>query len=386
LVGEVVAAIERPGGRTAAACGSLVAAALALPGATSAQLGPGPGLVSFKWLDYSDRQPGFDRIRVQSPSLFVNYPVSEHWGVEAGYTADSVSGASPRWHTSIASASPMREYRHGGNVRVTRYTGRAAYSVGAAVSDENDFDSRAVSLQGVWNSDDNNRSWNAAVAYTRDRITSVNDPLLDQARRTVDVNVGVTQALSRTDIVQVELTYSRGRGYYSDPYKFIDIRPESRDQTALLLRWNHYFDGSDVVLRTSWRGYRDTFGIRSQTLIFESAVDVTERFAVVPGVRLYSQSAADFYYDPIYSYLGAPYPPGWLEAPPAYLSPDQRLAAFGAVSLAVKFIFRIDDLWTADLRVEAYEQRTTWRIGGPGSPDLAPLTATFVQVGIARQF
>ncbi len=65
-----MAATERTGAR-AAACGSLVAAALALPGASCAQLGPGPGLVSFKWLDYSDRQPGFDRVGVQSPSVYV---------------------------------------------------------------------------------------------------------------------------------------------------------------------------------------------------------------------------------------------------------------------------------------------------------------------------
>jgi len=381
-----VAATERPAGRTAAACGSLVAAALALPGAASAQLGPGPGQVSFKWLDYSDRQPGFDRIRVRSPSVLVALPVSERWGVEAGYTADSVSGASPRWHTSVSSASQMSDHRRAGDVRVTRYSDRAAYSLGMAASDENDFDSRAVSLQATWNSDDNNRSWDAAAAFTIDRVGSVNDPLLDESRRTFAVTAGLTQALSRTDLVQVGLTWSRGRGYYSDPYKFIDIRPESRDQTILVLRWNHHFDSTGVTLRTNWRGYRDTFGIRSQTLTFEPAFEVSERFTVMPSLRLYTQSAADFYYDPVYSYVGAPYPPGWFEAPPAYLSPDQRLAAFGAVAVGIKFIARIDELWTIDFRIEGYEQRTSWHVGGSGSPGLEPLAATFLQVGISRRF
>ena len=384
--GAAVAATERPGGRAAAACGSLVAAALALPGAACAQMAPGPGLVSFKWLDYNDRQPGFDRISVRSPSVLVALPIGERWGVDAGYTADSVSGASPRWHTSISSASRMSDQRRAGDVKVTRYGDRHAISVGVAVSGENDFDSRALSLHGVWNSDDNNRSWDAAIAYTTDRIGSVNDPTLDEHRRTFEVTAGVTQALSRTDIVQFGLTYASGSGYYSDPYKQIDIRPDSREQTIAVLRWNHHFEATDISLRASWRGYRDSFGIRSHTLTLEPAFAVSEQFTIVPSLRLYTQSAADFYYDPVYSFVGAPYPPGWFEAPPDYLSPDQRLAAFGAITVGVKFIARIGELWTADLRIEGYEQRSSWRVGGAGSPGLEPLSATFVQLGISRRF
>jgi hypothetical protein len=379
-----VAATERPS--RAAACGPLVAAALALPGVCPAQPAPGEGVVSVKWLDYSDRQPGFDRIGVRSPSVYVAAPIGSRWGLEAGYTADSVSGASPRWHTSVSSASRMSDYRRAGDVKLTRYGDRAAYGIGFAASGENDFDSRAVSLQATWNSDDNNRSWDAAVAFTRDRIGSVDDPDLDESRRTLAVTASVTQAISRTDIVQFGLTYSRGRGYYSDPYKVVDVRPEQRDIAVAMLRWNHYFEPAGVALRASWRGYRDSFGIRSQTLTIEPAIEVSERVTVVPTLRLYTQSAADFYYDPVYSYIGAPYPPGWLENPPQYLSPDQRLSAFGAVTVGVKVVARIGELWTADLRVEGYEQRGSWRLGGDGSPGLAPLSATFVQVGIARQF
>jgi len=383
--GAGVAATERSGAH-AAACGSLVAAALALPGVSGAELAPGPGLVSFKWLEYSDRQPGFGRVGVKSPSVYVAMPFGERWGVEASYTADSVSGASPRWHSAVSSASQFTDHRRAGDVKVTRYTDRAAFALGMAASVENDFESRAVSLQGVWNSDDNNRSWDAAVAYTQDRIGSVNDPVLDARRRTLAVTAGVTQALSRADLVQAGLTYSRGRGHYSDPYKSIDIRPESRDQTALLLRWNHHIEGRDVTLRTSWRGYRDTFGIRSHTVTLEPAFEVSERFTIVPALRLYTQSAAGFYYDPVYSYRGAPAPPGWLEAPPRHLSPDQRLAAFGAVTLGLKLIAGFGEGWSADLRVEGYEQRSSWRIGGEGSPGLEPLSATIIQVGLSKRF
>jgi hypothetical protein len=43
-------------------------------------------------------------------------------------------------------------------------------------------------------------------------------------------------------------------------------------------------------------------------------------------------------------------------------------------------------VWTVDLKFERYEQRGTWRIGGAGSPGLAPFSARFVQWGLARTF
>ena len=39
---------------------------------------------------------------------------------------------------------------------------------------------------------------------------------------------GVTQALSAESVVQSNITYSNGHGYYSDPYKTLDTRPTHR--------------------------------------------------------------------------------------------------------------------------------------------------------------
>ena len=74
--------------------GSVVCAALALPGVAAAQGEPGVGLVAFKWLSYQDWQPGLKRIGVQSPSLLVHLPLGERWGAQSSLTTDSVSGAS----------------------------------------------------------------------------------------------------------------------------------------------------------------------------------------------------------------------------------------------------------------------------------------------------
>ena len=60
---------------------SLMSAAMALqllaaPDVALADSAPERGLVAFKYLDYLDSQPGFDRIRVKAPSLLVMKPLS----------------------------------------------------------------------------------------------------------------------------------------------------------------------------------------------------------------------------------------------------------------------------------------------------------------------
>lgn len=359
-----------------------------LPGTAAAQSepGPGPASVGFKWLSYQDRQPGLERIRVTSPSLLARVPIGERFGLVASATIDNVSGASPRWHSAVSGASRMQDRRKAGDVKVTRYDDRHSVALGIASSEEDDFVSRAVSLEGRWASDDNSRSWSAGVALTKDRIGSSDDFTLDERRRTVEATAGITQVLSRTDIVQFGLTLAEGSGFYDDPYKRIDQRPDRRRQRIATLRWNHHLEPVNLTLRSNYRAYRDSFGVRSHTLLLEPVFTAGERFTIAPSLRLYSQSAARFYYDPVYSFVGEPFPPGYFESPPRFLSPDQRLSAFGAVTLAIKLQARIGEAWTADVKIEHYEQRSDWRIGGPGSPGLARFTARFVQWGLARKF
>jgi hypothetical protein len=381
-------AVPSDGARARGGWGSVVAAALALPGAAAAQLepGPGPAMLSVKVLDYRDWQPDLERVQVRSPSLLLRLPLGERWGLEAGVTADSVSGASPRWHTAVSGASRFEDERRAGDVKVTRYDERSSWSLGLAASDENDFRSRALSATAQWASDDNNRSWSLGFGFTRDRIGSADDPTLAEQRRTVELAAGVTQALSRADLVQAQLTLARGEGYYDDPYKRPDQRPDERRQTILALRWNHHFEDAEVTLRSSYRHYRDSFGIRSHTLQLEPVFTPIPGVALLPSLRLYTQRAASFYFDPLYSYIGEPYPPGYGEGLPRAWSADQRLSGFGAVTLGFKLVLELGDGWSTDLRIDRYEQRGDWRIGGPGSPGLAPFSARFAQWGLTRWF
>ena len=373
---------------SATSWGPLVALALSLPGLASAQAEPAPveGLVGLKWLEYRDAQPGLQRIHVQSPSALVRTPAVGGVSAEVQATVDRVSGASPRYHAAISGASRMSDERRAGEVKVTRHLDGQSWSLGLASSSENDFQSRAASLRAAWWTPDQNRGWNVALGLTRDRISSSDDPGLQARRRTVEAAAQFIQAVSRQDLVSATLTHASGHGYYGDPYKRPDVRPNTRHQSALGLRWNHHLEGPDITLRMAYRHYRDSFGVRSHTLEFEPVFTPRPGVWLAPSLRHYSQRAAWFYFDPVYSYLGAPYPPGYLTAASAPMSADHRLSGFGAWTVGLKVGWNPLPGWSTDLKLERYEQRGSWRLGGPGSPGLATLQATFWQWGLSRRF
>jgi hypothetical protein len=369
---------------------SLLAAALLLPGVQAlADEPPAGGSISLRYLDYADRQPGLDRIHAHSPSIAVTAPVASDWSIEGTLTADDVSGASPRYHTAISGASHMHDERKAGDVAATRYFRRGTLTAGAAYSTEHDYVSRALSLNGTVSSEDNNTTWAFGLAGSRDSINPVNHLVVDEHKRTLSVLAGVTRVLTPNDIGQLTLTRTNGSGYYNDPYKLFDNRPRSRRENTVLLRWNHYVDATGGTTRLGYRYFSDSYRIRAHTLSAEYVQPLGGGWSLVPELRLYSQSAAYFYYDPVYdAALGAPFPPGFANGadPNRLTSPDQRLSGFGAVTAGLKVVREIDKLWTVDVKVEAYEQRGNWRLFHDGSPGLAPLHARMLQVGLTRRW
>lgn len=365
--------------RRAASSGALFAAALALPGVVAAQAAPDEGVIALKYLDYRDWQPGAERMTVRSPALYVRKPVSESLVVEGSLVYDSMSGASPLNHNTLSGASGtgITEYRTAGDVKVTKYFGNQAVGVGAAVSSERDYLSRAASVDVRFFSEDRNRTWAFGIAGADDRIDSVNGVAQGETRHTLEFLVGITQVLSAGDIVQTNLTYSTGHGYYSDPYKLLDTRPDRRHTLAWLTRYNHHFPQLDATLKVAYRYLHDSFGTDAHTVELAWVQPLPRGITLTPSLRYTTQSAADFYFDP-------PFPRGFERG--AFYTADTRLSAFGAFTPGAKVGYDIGGGWSADLKVEFYRQRSSWHLGGSGSPGLEPFSARWVQLGIAKTF
>lgn len=368
---------------------AILSAAMALPGlipSAHADSAPESGIISLRYLSYRDKQPGLDRITVSAPSLYILFPVGREWAFSGSRVMDSVSGASSRYHSSISGASRMHDTRQANDFNATRYFERATLSIGTANSTEHDYKSEAVNVTGTVSSEDNNTTWTLGFGNTNDSINPVNNIVVNEKKHTRDYLLGLSQVLTPNDIVQASMTYANGHGYFNDPYKMIDNRPRDRSQSAILAKWNHYLEG-DSVLQSSCRYYWDNYGIRGDTLALNWVKPLSNGVIVTPSVRYHTQSAANFYYDPVYDpLLGAPFPLGFLSNPTGFYSPDQRLSAFGAITAGFKISKSMAGGWEADMRADYYQQQSGWRWFAKGSPGLEKLTAIILQLGLSKKF
>jgi hypothetical protein len=367
---------------------ALLLAALALPGLQAhAESRPDTSRISVDYLHYQDWQPALERVGVRSPALHLLLPIAGDWSLEAGLVSDHVSGASPRYHTAVSGASHMADQRLGSDLRLTRYLGNASVSAGTAYSGENDYHSRAYSLAASVATEDHNSSASIAFGVSNDRIDPVNLAVLNERRHSTEWLLGVEQVMSERDIVKLDLTHSRGRGYFSDPYKYVDNRPRERDQNSVQLRWNHHAERDDGVLRLSYRYYRDSYRIDAHTLGADYERPLAGGWSLTPSLRLYTQGAADFYFDPVYDRVfGKPFPPGYRFGSDELTSADQRLAAFGAITVGLRVEKQFDQGWAVHAKLERYRQQSNWRQFGDGSPGLARFDARIWQMGLSKQW
>jgi len=340
---------------------------------------PDAGFVQFKYLDYRDWQPGARRMRVSNPGFYVMSPFAGSWLVEGAIVYDGMSGASPTWHDTLSGASGegVHDYRTAGDVKVTKYFERFSVGVGGAYSHERDYISRGgtVDLR-VWTAD-KNRTFTFSYAGAADRINAPDGAAEHERKYVNDLLVGVTQPLSETAILQSNLTYTRGHGYYSDPYKPADTRPDSRQVLAWLTRLNQHFPDGGGTLQVAYRYIDDSWDANSHMVEAAWMQPLPQGFSVRPNLRYYTQRAAYFYFDPSFPQgfvLGQPY------------TADTRPSAFGAFALGILLAGDFGGGWSGDLKVEFYRQKRGWRAGGDGSPDIAPLSARWIQVGVGKTF
>ena len=362
---------------------ALIAAALALPGILPshalAQTAPDEGVVAMRYLDYRDWQPGARRMTVRNPSLYALVPFGSSLAVEGSLIYDAMSGASPLYHDTLSGASGLgvTDYRTAGDARLTKYIDGNALAFGVAGSYERDYKSRAASFEWRRASADRNTTLAVGVAATGDSIDSANGVARNKHRETYDLLLGITQVLSSDALVESSVTWSDGRGYYSDPYKLLDTRPDQRRIFAWLTRYNRYLPHPDATLRVAYRYLDDSFGGRSHTVEASWVQTLPRGFTLMPMLRYYTQGAADFYHDP-------PFPEGSVQGEP--YTADTRLSAFGAITAGLRLAKSFPGGVTADVALSFYRQRAGWRAGGEGSPGLLEFSARWIEFGLEKRF
>jgi hypothetical protein len=325
---------------------------------------------------------------VRSPSLYALVPLSDTLAIEGSLVHDTMSGASPLFHNTLSGASGLSvtDYRAAGDVKLTKYFDGHALAVGAAYSHERDYISRAASVEFRTWTDDRNRTYALGFGAAKDRIDSVSTLVggvsvpgaaRGERRETYEYLLGVTQVLRADAVVESSITWSDGRGYYNDPYKLLDVRPDRRRIFAWLTRYNQYLPRVDATLRIGYRYLHDSFGDRSHMLEASWVQSLPAGFTLTPTLRYLTQSAAGFYQDP-------PFPQGFVPGEPH--TADTRLSAFGAITAGVRLAKEFAGGVSIDVAVNVYRQRPAWRAGGNGSPGIDEFSARWIEFGLEKRF
>jgi hypothetical protein len=350
--------------------------------------------IGYRILEYRE---GDGRMKVREPLLWAKGSLGQ-FDLAASGMVDLVSGASPQFVSNeggtpvhTLSGASIRDRRNAAEVKVARRFEGWSLGLSRNVSFENDYASRAFGIEGKVELAEKNTTLHASFGRSSDQIGSADDATLHERRKTREVLLGVTQVIDPRSIVQSNLQFTRGKGYFSDPYRFtttffpgtppitvLDTRPGERKQTAWLTRYRRTLTDVQGVLALDYRYYTDDWGIRSHTFGAAFTRTLSEGWKITPGLRYYTQTAADFYRTLLPQSLR-----GTRDVPS---SSDQRLAAFGGLQPSVTVTHTFGNGATIDVMVSSYRQRANWKLGGAGSEGFAPFSARSVMAGITWPF
>ncbi len=311
-----------------------------------------------------------DRITVNGITARLKRQISEESSLSLRSTYDSVSGSSPTGAVKIQSRSGAS-----GAAYLTSFSAKRT-SVGADWDGQIDALTRLTvtadrSMQSTYESwgvgttvakDFNLRNTTlvAGIGYGKDLakpkggihygLSSIADSKLrlqEDTKDQLDLQLGVTQVVTSSTLLQLNFVHSKAEGYMTNPYKVVSVvnaitgstgdydpiyekRPRVRNSNALYAQLNQHL-GSGIAY-VSYRHVSDDWGIRSHTLDLKYRQPLGERTYVQPHVRYYQQTAAHFYRSMLTNTEMANLP--------QYASADYRLANLHTITLGMKVGYR----------------------------------------------
>lgn len=182
------------------------------------------------------------------------------------------------------------------------------------------------------------------------------------ARNTYSASFGYTQIINSrfqiallADVVDQSgfLSLPFHRVYFSTGKDTIEKLPSSRFKLPVGFRAN-YFLGDNIILRSYYRYYADSWGTRSNTANLEVAYKVSPFFSISPFYRYYTQTAARYF---------APYETH--NPSDQYFTSNYEYAKFNSQFFGVGFriappsgVFGIQHLHEMEVRYGHYSQTT----------------------------
>jgi hypothetical protein len=331
--------------------------------------------LSFKYEDYAEAG---GRIDVHAQSALVQQDLGPDWQVKLSGVIDAIAGATPTGVPAAAGSTQvplteLHDHRKAWEADATRNFTRVSVTAGFGESREHDYISRGWSLNTATEFNGKNTTVLAGVAGHSDNVEAFFTPAHPYlGKQATDLLAGVTQLLDPLTSVTLNFSWSRDTGFLNDQYKlvrktvailpglylplaFAESRPGERNQGAVFASIDRAFPGLHGSLEASYRYYGDTFGIAAHTVELQWFQKLGERFVLRPDLRLYEQSAANFYFynldrsAPGLTPTTVPNPQG------AAYSSDYRLSEMATATYGLKAIWTPTDRVELDLAYDRYE-------------------------------
>ena len=244
-------------------------------------------------------------------------------------------------------------------------------NVGFSYSKENDYKHLGLSTGLSQEMNNKNTTLSVGLAYSSDTIEPIGGVPLPlspigsttisatESKKSVDMIFGVTQILSKNTIAQINYGFGRQSGYLNDAYKRIsyinsagsvthnvyESRPDTRLGHNLYGAIKHSLTSGNVITGTT-RLHADEWGTDSFTSELKYRMALADKSSIEPYIRLYHQSAADFYTPQLFS----------TNALPTYASSDYRLSEFSSYTLGATYRLKTSSKNEWNLTGEYYQQ------------------------------
>lgn len=238
--------------------------------------------------------------------------LSDNYKFGLDIAQETLSGASP-WYTSdpdndgnpdlVMSSASIKDERTDVNISGTYINDKTNYTLTLGSSTEDDYQAQSAGIDIAKNF--RNRtldSINAGLSLSADTIDPTNSIFLNQDRLTEEAEkdslslyLGAGWIINKLSTIRSTLSYTKLEGYLTDPYKFLDRRPNIKTQWAWTVKYRYFLTKLSTALQTNYRYYTDDWGVDSHTLETSLYTNISESLKFIPSFRFYEQTAADFY-------------------------------------------------------------------------------------------
>lgn len=245
---------------------------------------------------------------ITGKSILVRKKFAETFAVQANYFVDTVSGASV---DVLSNASVIKDERKQKSIDLTYIRGKTQYDVSYTNSKEDDYLSDTAHF--ALSQDMFGDLTTITLGFTRsfDTVGMHNQPSFKQRADRRGYEAAISQIITKDLITALSFEVITDEGYLNNPYRFNryldptagrgwsqepEVYPRTRTSDAVAFRAKYYLWYRASASGT-YRFFRDTWGIRSNTYELGYTHPIDNRWILEGRLRLYNQSRANFYSD-----------------------------------------------------------------------------------------